>query len=125
MPVAKILVVDDEIHFASHIEVMFSLHGHEVRMAGNPWDAMAIGNKLRPDILVTDWMLKSEIDGGQVATMMKEVCPELKVIVITGCTNLAQKSGELPDAVDVVIEKPFRMEALLDEITRFLSPTQR
>ncbi len=109
---SKILVVDDEDVYQRQLAIALTPDGHDVRTAGRGRDAIDLGARYRPDVLVTDWMLKNDIHGVHVAQVLRSVMPSLRVIMITGfpSDDLRADAHEL-GAVDF-IEKPFSLDRM-------------
>lgn len=109
---SKILVVDDEEVYQRQLAIALTPDGHDVRTAGRGRDAIDLGVRYRPDVLVTDWMLKNDIHGVHVAQVLRSVLPSLRVVMITGfpSDDLRADAHEL-GAVDF-IEKPFSLDRM-------------
>ncbi len=80
----KVLVVDDDPTCLDATRMLLGVYGFEVATAANAQEAAQAADAFRPDVLVVDWMLRDQADGLQVARAMREVLPNVKVIVVTG-----------------------------------------
>jgi len=118
---AVILVVDDEVRYTKNLKKILSLHGHDVSIANSSEDAIRLGLEIKPDILITDWMLQSDLDGGQVNAVLREANLSMKTLVITGHSDLEQRNGSLLEHIEEIIHKPFRIQTVLDFINKALS----
>jgi len=107
----KILVIDDEKPTLSMFRLFLDAYGYSVYTAENGTEGLAIFQKEKPEIVLTDIKMPG-IDGLAVLQRIKEVAPKTAVIVITGHgdTALAEQAVAL-DAVDF-INKPIKKEAL-------------
>ena len=107
----KILVVDDEKATLSMFRLLLDAYGYTVYTAENGAEGLAIFQKEKPEIVLTDIKMPG-IDGLAVLQQIKEIDPNTAVIVITGHgdTALAEQAVAL-DAVDF-INKPIKKEAL-------------
>ena len=107
----KILVVDDEKATLSMFRLLLDAYGYTVYTAENGAEGLAIFQKEKPEIVLTDIKMPG-IDGLAVLQQIKEIDPNTAVIVITGHgdTALAEQAVAL-DAVDF-IHKPIKKEAL-------------
>jgi len=107
----KILVIDDEKPTLSMFRLFLDAYGYSVYTAENGTEGLAIFEKEKPEIVLTDIKM-SGIDGLAVLQRIKEIAPKTAVIVITGHgdTALAEQAVAL-DAVDF-INKPIKKEAL-------------
>ena len=81
---ARILIVDDEASLAEVLGMFLRDCGHSVRTAVSAKRAMRTGSVFHPDVLIADFCLLDDVDGGQLARALREVNPELHVILITG-----------------------------------------
>ncbi len=113
---ANVLIVDDEEVYRTYISGWLAREGHEVRSASNRQEAALVARSFRPDLLIVDFLLKDEYYGLQVAEAMRELAPELRIIVITGYPSESLRRDALDARVFRVIEKPFHMVDLADAV---------
>ena len=113
---ANVLIVDDEEVYRTYISHWLAREGHEVRSASNRQEAALVARSFRPDLLIVDFLLKDEYYGLQVAEAMRELAPELRIIVITGYPSESLRRDALDARVFRVIEKPFHMVDLADAV---------
>ena len=108
---AKILVIDDEKPTLSMFRLFLDAYGYTVYTAENGTEGLAIFQKEKPEIVLTDIKMPG-IDGLAILRQIKEIDPNAAVIVITGHgdTALAEQAIAL-DAVDF-INKPIKKQAL-------------
>ncbi|HEX7122864.1 MAG TPA: ATP-binding protein [Gemmatimonadaceae bacterium] len=52
--VRRVLVVDDNRDAVASLAELLRLRGHEVRTAGNGWDALTVGSDFEPEVIVLD-----------------------------------------------------------------------
>lgn len=115
---AKVLVVDDESAYRELMREMLSGIGHEVQTAETASSAVEIGSQFRPDLLVVDWMLRSDLDGFDVANSLRKVRPDLRTILITGFPTPSLEAKAVGARIGAVLYKPFDAEELLDAVRR-------
>ena len=72
----KIVVADDDKHFAKVVARMLGQAGYEVAMAHNGQDALALARQHRPDLMVLDVALPL-VTGDQIARELGESQPIL------------------------------------------------
>lgn len=113
---AKILVIDDESGYLELLGMILRLEGHDVRTTDSPAEAIEIGCAFRPDVLLTDWKLKSDLCGVDVARKLVEANQQLVTIMMTGYSSgmLRKQAPDLPNLH--VLEKPFDTDILRDMI---------
>jgi two-component system cell cycle sensor histidine kinase/response regulator CckA len=109
---ATILVVDDDERVRELVCRMLRHAGYTLLSAGSGSEAVALAEAHAGDIslLLTD-MLMPEMDGPQVARMIQQTRPGLRVLMMTGA----------PTAGPDTLSKPFSMPTLLDAVRRALS----
>lgn len=123
---AKILVVEDEIHIQRLTRLILEKNGHIVQAASNGEEALkAVEPKdCNFDLILLDIMMPG-VDGLQVLRTLKQLAHMSKTPVVM-LTAIAQEAvvikGVQLGAKDY-IRKPFHPADLLDRITRLLSPT--
>ncbi len=115
---SKVLVVDDEEVYREELELALSSHGHEVRTAESGREAVEVGARYRPDVLVADWMLKNHIHGLNVASVLSLVKPEVQTILITGFASPDLVAGAEQAEVFEFIEKPFEADRIVGAVSR-------
>ncbi|MGC3963092.1 MAG: PAS domain S-box protein [Rhodocyclaceae bacterium] len=107
----RILVVDDNIDAARGLEAQLSLLGHEVRVATNVCDALAIAASFMPNFALVDIEMP-DIKGEELAQRLRAVCGEgLRVATVTGSTRDAESSSARAD-IDVRLIKPVDLDTL-------------
>ncbi|NIR29198.1 MAG: response regulator [Gammaproteobacteria bacterium] len=114
------LVVEDENVYRAYLSRVLRARGYQVETAFDGRSALTVGSSFHPDVLIIDWMLRNEYEGGQVAEMMRDVTPDLCVIVITGFCSpyLKQRAGEA--GISCIVEKPFELDQLISTVDTIL-----
>jgi two-component system, OmpR family, KDP operon response regulator KdpE len=121
----RILIVDDEESLAKLLAWVLRQEGHEVFVAANAGDGIKLGLMEPPDLLITDWMLKHSMHGGEVARCIRSVYSSTRTIVITGHPEIVSNAQAWQEWIDVVIEKPFHMRHLFAAVRQLLREDQR
>ncbi len=109
---ARVLIVDDEPSYRDYLGRYLGREGHEVRVASSGREAVEIGARFRPTVLIVDWMLKNHLHGLHVAAALRAVQPETAVILITGFPSRDLKSAAERAGVYRFIEKPFELDLI-------------
>jgi signal transduction histidine kinase/ActR/RegA family two-component response regulator len=112
----RILVVDDEESIRSALSRLLSAEGHTVVSAGDGPEGLEKIRAEKFDVLFQDQALPGGMSGDEVARAAKEVCADLRVILLTGFGDEMKEEGALPKGVDLILSKP----ATLDEIQQSL-----
>jgi DNA-binding response OmpR family regulator len=120
----KVLIVEDDPELRDNLAAGLLCAGYRIKTAGNGTEAIEIGMRFRPDVLVADWLLAGHLDGLHVAQVLRVVDPELRILLMTGFSteDLRQEAHHI--AVPRVLEKPFPLIELFDSVAEALrTPT--
>ena len=117
------LVVDDEPEIRQLVERMLSSHGYQVALAVDGQDALDQAEALLPDLVLLDAMLP-KVHGFDACRRIKagprtRRIPVVMMTAIYKGWRFAQDARDSYGASDYV-EKPFRMEDLLQRMERAL-----
>jgi len=108
----RILVVDDEPAVCESIRMLLSYDGHEVETASSGQEALAKFDPKKIEVVFTDFSMPG-MKGNELAAELKRRSPQTPVILLT-----AFPPAERPEAIDLVITKPFMLENLRDGIRK-------
>lgn len=107
-----ILVVDDEEHVGEVIGGMLRNLGYRVTIARSGQEAISMfERKKRFDAVVLD-MNMPEMGGQEAFFRLKELDPDLRVVISTGYTNTSINGSPLEIAIDGFLQKPYQLEEL-------------
>jgi CheY-like chemotaxis protein len=118
---ARLLVVDDERRFRSHLCRILEAWGHEVRTAADDVGALEVARDFEPELLIADWMLRSSSAAVELAEALRARHPALRVVVITGYPSEALRGRVSAGELAAVLEKPFSTSALREVLARTLA----
>ncbi len=119
----KILIVDDDSDIRQAIEVALGETGASVDIAGDGNTAVEKITVGEPDLVVLDMMLPKR-SGFLIMERIKrgKAKDEMpRVIMITGNQGSRHRVYAETLGIDVYLNKPFRMNKLVDEVKRLLS----
>jgi len=116
-PQRRILVVDDEPFVCDAVKMMLAFDGHSVETASSAKDALAIFEKSKFDVVITDFAMPA-MKGDELALAIKARNPRQPVVMITAYAEMLQSSGNPLPGVDFIISKPFLLENLREAISR-------
>ncbi len=111
-------MVEDEAPVRKLVARVLSRAGYEVFQAGSIRGVdTALGKAVRPpDLLLTDMVLPRGGNGREVAEMLRERHPGLKVLYMSGYTrDSIVHDGRLDEGIEF-LEKPFTPETLLQKV---------
>ena len=122
-PPTRLLVVDDDRDTVTVLALSLLKYGFLVDAFSNPQDALQ-EIKSNPEsyslVLSDGWM--PSISGLQLAKIVKEVNPNVKVLLLTGSKIRDDEVSDVspPTNVDGVIQKPVSIRKLTDKILSLL-----
>jgi len=120
----RVLVVDDELVVRDVLARYLTLDGHEVRSVGSAYEALQ-EIRTRPfDLVLTDRAMP-HLNGDQLAAAIKEVEPELPVVLVTGFGDLMLAAGQQPPGVDAILRKPVTRRQLRELLASLELPRRR
>jgi DNA-binding NtrC family response regulator len=108
----KVLVVDDEIGYCRKLGRYLSARGYDVVTATTGEEAVSIGTRTRPELLVTDWMLRGDVNGLHVIDALKAVYPKTRIVMMSGFATADLREEAAQRDVAAFVEKPFSPEQL-------------
>ncbi len=118
----KILAIDDEIQIVELIQLMLKEAGHEVISCSDSEKALEMIKNQDFDLVLTDLGMPG-ISGWEIARAVKEKNASIPVVLMTGW-GAGYEGKDLSDkCVDEVISKPFRLQNILDVLTRLFPKT--
>ncbi|MFJ6023901.1 sigma-54-dependent transcriptional regulator [Brevundimonas sp. NPDC092305] len=118
---ADILVVDDEADIRELVSGLLEDEGHAVRTASNSDEALAAIRARKPSLALLDiWMQGGGLDGLELLDLIKELDPDLPVVMISGHGNIETAVTALQRGAYDFIEKPFKSDRLVVVVQRAL-----
>ncbi|MCB0346217.1 MAG: response regulator, partial [Bdellovibrionales bacterium] len=114
----SVLVVDDEEDYQRLLSECIAELGYDVRAAGSGRDAIDLGAAMRPDVLVSDWMLQGSIHGLHVSEILRIIDPSIRTILITGYASPDLEEEARRARISSFIEKPFDRVTLQAAVKR-------
>jgi CheY-like chemotaxis protein len=120
-PQRRILVVDDEPLVCDAVRMMLHFDGHVVETANSAREALALFEKAKFDLVITDFEMPA-MKGDELAAQIKARSPNQPIVMITAYAELLQSSGHPLKGVDYMVSKPFLLENLREAIARTVPP---
>lgn len=116
-----VLVVDDDTEILSAMRMAFDEVGARVLTAGDGNKAIEMAASEQPDLVVLDAMLPGRSGFLVLEKLKKEpkTCP--RIIMITGNQGRRHQAWAQSLGVDGYLNKPFRMERLLQSAEGLLT----
>jgi len=115
--VKKILIVDDELYMRSILTKVIKKAGYEAVGAENGREAIALFQKLKPDIVLLDYKLP-DINGLDVLGKLKKIREDFNVIMLTAHGNVKDAVHAMKLGAFHYLTKPFDNEEIIIEINK-------
>jgi two-component system nitrogen regulation response regulator NtrX len=121
---ADILVVDDEVDIRELVAGILQDEGYAVRTAQDSDTALAAIRARKPSLLILDiWMQGGGLDGLELLDIVKELDPDLPVVMISGHGSIETAVSSIKRGAYDFLEKPFKSDRLLLVVERALETT--
>lgn len=116
-----ILVVDDELFVRNVTQQILESFGYKAYLAGSGKEATQFYAQHQADIalVITDWMMPG-MDGAATVRSLKQINPEVKVVVSTGLVEDSTSDPHVASNVCKILNKPYGAHVLLDTIHEVL-----
>jgi CheY-like chemotaxis protein len=112
-----VLLVDDDPLVSDSIRRMLEFDHRQVQCAASGPEALALCENQTFDVVLLDYLMPV-MKGDVLAIKLKELYPDLPIIMITADADKLAQSGELPPGVDLLVGKPFQFEALREAVNK-------
>ena len=124
MPMARILVIDDELVIRQALAIMLANVGHKVETAENGRAGLELLERESFDLVLTD-ILMPEMDGVEAMRKLRALPSPPKIVAMSGGVQLTRedfpRAAELLGA-DAALSKPVRARELYALVDRLLGP---
>jgi len=119
MGARRILIVDDEASVRKAVEILLKFDGHKVEIAADGSEALSHFRHGKFDLVITDFAMP-EMNGHELATIIKDQAPELPIIMFTAYADTRLKDQAFPN-VDLIIGKPCSLDELRGAFRKVLA----
>lgn len=127
MPMARILVIDDELVIRRALAIMLANVGHKVETAEDGRAGLELLARESFDLVLTD-ILMPEMDGVETMRKLRALPSPPKIVAMSGGVQLSRedfpRAAELLGA-DGALSKPFRARELYALVDRLLGAGAR
>ena len=117
-----ILIVEDEFDVQQVVADVLRDEGYEVSVCSTGREALKLLSEFRPDLVLMDVMMPV-LSGVQVLEVMRKT-PGLDRVPVILMSETIPKTAQ-PYSWQLFLKKPFRLEHLLDAVTRLSAPDGR
>ncbi len=112
----EILVVDDELEVALALQSMLEEFGYVASIATDAGQAIRSLGMHRPGLMLTDVAMPGTMNGVMLAREVRQIHPDLPILLITGNPVAADEASEFP-----LLQKPIVSRDLHAAIQRHLA----
>jgi signal transduction histidine kinase len=120
LPKLRLLAIDDDPDVSRVMCKMLERNGHDVTAASSGTEGIQKFSEGTFDVVLTDRAMP-DMSGDEVAKRVKELQPEMSVLMITGFGSMMKDQGQHPEHVDKILNKPYTKEELMGAISELLS----
>lgn len=122
-----ILLVDDDVSVRALVEATLAPEGYQVLKAYDSDQAMRLSDAHEGPIqvLITDQVMPPFMSGSELASCMRLMRPEIKVLYISGYEANDSVQDEVGDSSADFLPKPFSPVLLLRKVADLAAPGSR
>lgn len=116
----KLMVVDDEINIRKGLREYISWDVWDIELAAEAEDAesaLRIAAQVRPDILLTDIRMR-QMNGIELMKRLKEMFPDLRVILLSGYSDIEYLQAALHFKAVEYLLKPAGADKIIEAVLR-------
>jgi two-component system OmpR family response regulator len=124
MSAPRVLIVDDEPDMLENCSRILSRSGYACTTAGDGTAALAILERERPDLLLTDFKMPG-MDGLTLLRRWREAGITTPVLVLTARGTWHEKVVGIDTGADDYVTKPFEMEEVLARVRGLIRRANR
>jgi sigma-B regulation protein RsbU (phosphoserine phosphatase) len=116
-----ILVVDDDSRSRELMTIILRTAGHEVMVAGDPQEAIALLSTARPALALVDYVMPG-MNGVEFCrwVRLQDEHAALRLVLLTGMDSGEIHAEAQAAGADAVVTKPFDRVALLSRLNSLL-----
>lgn len=118
-----ILVVEDDLPLRKMMSAFLSINGYRTQTAGNGEEALAVMERVLPDLVIADVMMPV-MDGWQLTEEIRRAWPMMPVILVTARDSIEDKRTGFAAGADDYLTKPLDLDELLLHVNAVLRRSQ-
>lgn len=117
----KILVLDDEEHYAEMLQAVLEEHYFVTDVESDPEKALRSLERQGYKLVISDYRMPV-MDGADFLVQARQIDPDLPIILVSGLMNTPELLKVANLGVTLVYEKPVHLETFLESVRRFAAP---
>jgi DNA-binding NtrC family response regulator len=115
LPLAKVLLVDDEVEFGFALVERLRLKHYDVKAVSQVEDAFTAVRNDPPDVVLLDFMMPG-MDGIEILKFIKQIDPSIEVIMLTGYADIRILEEVMKSGASEYIIKPADLREVIIKI---------
>jgi DNA-binding NtrC family response regulator len=116
-----VLVVDDEPMITTILTAVLQRAGYPVLTASGAREAVEICKaEASIALAIVDYIMPDQ-NGGDLAASLKKLCPDIRVVMMSGYTGAEITLKNVPCEVHGFLQKPFKVETAVDIVQKALN----
>lgn len=116
----RILIVDDDLDFASLLTDVFSQASYDVEMTGDPTKVEELIRSMDFSLVVTDLRMPG-LNGFELAKKIKAIKTELPIIMVSGFLESKDREKMESEGIVGLYEKPLSVFSLLKNAAKLIA----
>jgi len=123
---AKILVVDDDIHATTLFDTLLTAKGYDAVIVNDSATAFDVAKSTNPDLIILDLMMP-EPNGYEVCKTLRAdpKFSKIPIVIFTAMGDNESKESALNAGADEFLTKPFRVEDLMNRIRSLMEKSPK
>ena len=117
MPQTKVLIVDDEMDFASTLAERLQIRGYNAKAVSVAEDAIVLARNDPPDVMLLDLRMPG-MSGIEVLKTIRQFNTSIEVIMLTGLGPSQESADGMKGGAFDYIMKPVDIERLVEKIDK-------
>lgn len=124
---ARLLIIDDDVHICQFLQLLLQSEGHEVAIANDGNEGIRLQGKKPFELIITDIFMPNK-EGMETISDLKRDYATIPIIAISG-TNMGGKESHLRFAqklgADMSISKPITKDILISAVDALLGSNNK
>lgn len=121
MPLARLLVVDDNDLIRATLCKILERHGFEVTCAADVTEALKYISLQKFDVLLSDLHMPGPGDGLTVVSAMRHANPDAVTLLLSAFPEMSAAANAILMQTDEILVKPMQIPELIEAITQRLA----
>jgi len=116
---ARVLLVDDEVLFLRGLSQHLEQSGLKVCTQTRTKEALETLQRQEFDAIILD-LAMPELDGLETLKLMKDVQPEVEIIILSGVGTVRLSGDGVESGIDYCFKRPINLETVPEKISKLL-----